>query len=88
MFNSWKTSTPHMDASLYRSVVGSLQYLALTHLDATFSVNYLAQHVHAPTNDHFQALKWVLHYHSSTIQYGIHLKCSDSLQLHAYCDAD
>ena len=84
-FNS---NAPHIDSSLYRSLVGSLQYLALTCPDVAFFVNRLAQHLHAPNAYHFQALKCVLRYLKAIIQPGIHLKHSSSLHLHAYCDAD
>ena len=59
MSTSYKfhAESPLMDATLYRSIVGSLHYLALTCLDIAFSVNCLAQHMQHPTNDHFQALK-------------------------------
>lgn len=40
------------DASLYRSVVGSLQYLAFTRPDISYSVARLSQFMHQPTEDH------------------------------------
>ncbi|GJV17197.1 retrovirus-related pol polyprotein from transposon RE1 [Tanacetum coccineum] len=49
-----------VDSSSYRSIVGSLQYLAITRLDVSFAVNKLSQFMHAPTQLHLQALKRVL----------------------------
>ena len=38
------------DVTLYRNNVGALQYLALTRLDKSFTVNKLAQFKHGPKN--------------------------------------
>ncbi|GJT93199.1 retrovirus-related pol polyprotein from transposon TNT 1-94 [Tanacetum coccineum] len=46
-----------VDSSSYRSIVGSLQYLAITRPDVSFAVNKLSQFMHAPTQLHLQALK-------------------------------
>jgi hypothetical protein len=40
------------DATNYRSVVGTLQYLTLTWSDISFSVNKVYQFLHAPTTAH------------------------------------
>ncbi|GKB23892.1 retrovirus-related pol polyprotein from transposon RE2 [Tanacetum coccineum] len=44
--------SPTVDSSSYRSIVGSLQYLAITHPDVSFVVNNLSQFMHAPTQLH------------------------------------
>jgi hypothetical protein len=45
------------DATNYRSIVGGLQYLTLTRLDISFSVNKICQFLHAPTTVHLTAAK-------------------------------
>lgn len=55
-----RTGTTLSDATEYRCVVGSLQYLAFTRPDISFAVNRLSQFMHSPTNDHWQAVKRVL----------------------------
>lgn len=80
--------SPSTDASVYRSVIGSLQYLSLTRPDIAYTVNKLAQYMHAPTQVHWAAAKRLLHYLKHTIHYGLHLQRNQPLQLLAYSDAD
>ncbi|PKI45465.1 hypothetical protein CRG98_034120 [Punica granatum] len=50
------------DPSLYRSVVGSLQYLPLTKPDIAFAVNQVCQFMHKPSVTHWLAVKRILRY--------------------------
>jgi predicted RecB family nuclease len=50
------------DATNYRTLVGGLQYLTLTRLDLSFSVNKICQYLHAPTTLHLTATKHILWY--------------------------
>ena len=74
--------------TLYRSVIGALQYLTLTRPGISYSVNKLSQFMQSPTMMDWQAVKRVLRYLKGTLDYGIHLKPSTSLGLTAYSDAD
>ena len=62
---------PSPDHTLFRSIVGSLQYLSLTRSDNTFYVNKLSQFMHKPTLLHWQAVQRLLRYLKLTIQFGI-----------------
>ncbi|KAL5568579.1 hypothetical protein UlMin_025154 [Ulmus minor] len=79
---------PAHDATEYRQVIGSLQYLSLTRLDVTFVVNKLSQFMHRPSTAHWAAAKRILRYLKGTVDYGLHLQCHSSLALHAFADAD
>jgi len=72
----------------YRTVIGSLQYLAFTRPDIAYAVNRLSQFMHRPTDIHWQAAKRVLRYLAGTATHGILLRSNSPLSLHAFSDAD
>ncbi|KAA0045445.1 putative mitochondrial protein [Cucumis melo var. makuwa] len=53
---------PFNDPSLYRRLVGSLQYLTFTRPGIAFSINRVSQFMHKPTVIHFSAVKCILRY--------------------------
>ncbi|PKI78210.1 hypothetical protein CRG98_001381 [Punica granatum] len=79
---------PFEDPSLYRSVVGSLQYLSLTRPDIAYAVNQVCQFMHNPSVTHWLAVKRILRYLKGTITYGLHLRPGSISALHGYSDAD
>ncbi|XP_019088608.1 PREDICTED: uncharacterized protein LOC109127710 [Camelina sativa] len=79
--------TPLEDASQYRSVVGSLQYLSFTRPDISYAVNRLSQLMHCPTQDHWIAAKRVLRYLAGTPTHSIYMNASSPVTLHAFSDA-
>lgn len=44
--------SPLLDRTLYRQIVGSLQYLCLTRPDIAFSINKVSQYMHLPHDIH------------------------------------
>ncbi|XP_022847687.1 uncharacterized protein LOC111370233 [Olea europaea var. sylvestris] len=77
------------DPTLYRSLVGALQYLTITRPDIAHAINSVSQFLHAPTDDHFLVVKRIFHYVKGTIHYGLHFRPSTSPgALVAYSDAD
>jgi hypothetical protein len=82
------TGDPMEDPSLYRSVVGSLQYLSLTRPDLSFAVNRVCQFMHRPLKPHWQAVKRILRYLKHTPPHGLLLHRTSSTTLAAYSDAD
>ncbi|PKI66392.1 hypothetical protein CRG98_013194 [Punica granatum] len=79
---------PFEDPSLYRSVVGCLQYLSLTRPDIAYAVNQVYQFMHKPSVTHWLAVKRILRYLKGTITYGLHLRLGSISALHGYSDAD
>lgn len=76
------------DATCYRQVIGTLQYMTLTRPDIAFSVNKLAQFMHSPTILHWQAVKRLLRYLRGTSTYGLFITPSADFQLHCFSDSD
>jgi hypothetical protein len=75
------------DVTRYRSIVGSLQYLALTRPDISFCVNRVCQFLSNPTTDHWLAVKCILRYLHDTIDMGLYFAKFGSLLLSAFSDA-
>ncbi|XP_059070464.1 uncharacterized mitochondrial protein AtMg00810-like [Cryptomeria japonica] len=82
------TGSAFSDPTLYRSVVGALQYLTLTRPDITFAVNKVCQFMQQPTDDHWNAVKRILQYLKETLSYGLQLSKSSPLTLNAFSDSD
>lgn len=78
----------YIDPTLFRLLGGALQHLTITWPDLLFSVNSICQFMHAPTEDHFRALKRILRYIKGTIHYGFQLQQQSTHELLAYFDAD
>ncbi|KAG7572644.1 Reverse transcriptase RNA-dependent DNA polymerase [Arabidopsis suecica] len=76
------------DASEFRMIVGSLQYLAFTRPDISYAVNRLSQFMHRPTEEHWLAAKRILRYLAGTMTHGIFLSSSNTPSLHAFSNAD
>ncbi|GKB83260.1 zf-CCHC domain-containing protein [Tanacetum coccineum] len=53
---------PISNSMLYRSLVGSLQYLTFTHPDISYAVQQVCLYMHDPWEPHFSALKRILRY--------------------------
>uniref|UniRef100_A0A251UMJ3 Putative ribonuclease H-like domain-containing protein n=1 Tax=Helianthus annuus TaxID=4232 RepID=A0A251UMJ3_HELAN len=82
------TGDKFSDTTLYRSIVGALQYLTITRPDIAYAVNQVSQFLHAPTTDHFQEVKRILRYLKGTLAFGLHYTRPTSSSLLGYSDAD
>jgi hypothetical protein len=76
------------DETLYRSVVGSLQYLSITRLDIDFTVGRVCQFMHRPTIPHWSAVKRILRYLKQTVNHSLLLQRNSSYHLQAFYDVD
>lgn len=79
--------TPFSDPTLYRSLVGALQYLTITRPDLSYSVNTVSQFQQCPTIEHFQAVKRILRYVKGTLGFGLSFTPGPA-SLIGYSDAD
>lgn len=76
------------DPTLYRSLVGSLQYLTFTRPDIVYAVNSVCQFMSSPTEVHLASVKRILRYLQGTIQHGILYSLDTVLHLNAFSDSD
>jgi len=67
---SKESTAPAVDATAYRSIVGSLRYLVNTRPDLAYSVGYVSRFMEKPTTEHLAAVKRVLRYIAGTLDYG------------------
>ncbi|CAN1339491.1 Retrovirus-related Pol polyprotein from transposon RE1, partial [Linum perenne] len=82
------TDAPFHDLTLFRQLVGGLQYLSMTRPDMAYTTARLSQIMHAPHNSHWQHLKRALRYLQGTPTLGIHLSANTSHHLLCFTDAD
>jgi hypothetical protein len=80
------STTEEVDATLYRRIVGSLQYLIHTQPDLTYAVEYVSRFLKRPTEEHLQAVKKILRYIAGTLQYGLRYgRRTGTTRLVGYC---
>ena len=77
-----------MDASIYRSLVGSLLYLTATRPDIMFATSMLSQFMYKPSQTHFGAAKRILRYIQGTLDFGILYEKNVDAKLLGFCDSD
>ncbi|XP_022040277.1 uncharacterized mitochondrial protein AtMg00810-like [Helianthus annuus] len=79
---------PFHDPTLYRSLVGALQYLTITRPDLSYAVNQASQFPQQPTTTHFQLVKRIFRYVKGTLTHGLHFDRPPSTTLLGFSDAD
>lgn len=83
-----KDSTHVSDPSHFRGIVGTLQYLNLTHPDLFYNVNYVSQFMNSPTMAHLKIVRQILRNLKETTHFGLYLHSNTSLDLSAFSDTD
>jgi hypothetical protein len=61
------STSPEVDATLYRRLVGSLLYLTDNYLDISFDVGIVARYMQTPHESHWKAAKRILRFVWGTI---------------------
>ncbi|GJU35577.1 ribonuclease H-like domain-containing protein [Tanacetum coccineum] len=79
---------PASDPTLYQSLAGSLQYLTFTRPDISYAVQQACLYMHDLREPRFLAFKRILRYVRGTLDYGLQLFSSSTIDLVAYSDAD
>ena len=82
------SSEPFQDPSMYRSVVGALQYILITRPELSYSINRVCHFMHDPKLHHWQAVKRILRYLAGTSNFGLLLKRQSLSSIIGFSDAD
>lgn len=75
------------DPSLYRRLVGSLNYLTITRADISFAVQ-VSQLMQAPRHLHLAVVRRIVRYLQGTSTRGLFFPVDSPIHLAAYSDAD
>ncbi|XP_068475182.1 uncharacterized mitochondrial protein AtMg00810-like [Phaseolus vulgaris] len=76
------------DPSLFRSIVGALQYMLITRPKLSYVVNKVCQYMHSPQDHHWKAVKRILRYLAGTRTHGLIIQQCSSPTIRAFSDAD
>ncbi|XP_015168576.1 uncharacterized mitochondrial protein AtMg00810-like [Solanum tuberosum] len=77
---------PPAEPTLYMKLIGCLIYLTITRSDISYPVQVLSQFVTNPCQHHFFALLRIIRYVQSTINRGLFIHSTSSLNLEGYAD--
>lgn len=76
------------DVSMYRRLLGKLQYLTISRPNIAYAVNSLSQFVEQPRNVHLKTAQRILQYLKGSVGQGLIFRACSELVLTAYADAD
>lgn len=76
------------DPTLYRSVVGALQYDTIIRPEIAFAVNKVCQFMQCPLDEHWKAVKRILQYLAGPLDFCLKFSPSSNFNLTVFCDAD
>ncbi|GJR08094.1 ribonuclease H-like domain, reverse transcriptase, RNA-dependent DNA polymerase [Tanacetum coccineum] len=76
-----------VDATYYRSLIGSLRYLLHTRPDLSYSVGLLSRFMQDPKDHHLKAIKQVIRYIKGTKEHGIIYKKEGGCRITGYSDS-
>ena len=83
-----KKASKLIDKGRFQRLVGKLIYLSHTRPDISFAVSYVSQFMHAPTEEHMNAVTQVLRYLKGSPGRGLFFKKTLNRSIEAYTDAD
>ena len=81
-------TSPEVNATLYRQLVGSLLYLTHSCPNLSFAVGRVSRYMQTTHESHWKAAKRILRYIRGTIQFGIHYNTGGKPLLVGFTDSD
>ena len=77
-----------VNQTVYRSMIGKLQYVIHSRLDISLSVRIVAIFFANPRENHLMAVKRIMRYLKDTYDFGLYYKRTKKFDLKAYTDVD
>ena len=77
-----------VDATRYRSLLGSPRHLTCTRPDLAYTVGIVSRYMEKPRESHLKAAKRILRYIQGTMTHGLLYSRSDELKLTGYSDSN
>ena len=81
-------TSPEVDATLYRQLVGSLLYLTHSRPDLSFAIGHVARYMQNSHESQWKAAKIIVRYIQGTIKFGIHYSTGGTPLLVGFTDLD
>ncbi|KAM3197870.1 hypothetical protein ACQJBY_073132 [Aegilops geniculata] len=83
-----KNTGEAVDATRYRSIIGSLRYLVNTRPDIAYVVGVASRFMEAPGKQHWAIVRQILRYVRGTLNYGCTYKAGEGTVLTGFSDSD
>ena len=80
--------SPSVDATLYRSMIGSLLYLTASRPDIMQAVGMVARYQASPKESHVAAVKRIFRYLKGTMEFRFWYPKNSHIELTSFSDAD
>ena len=77
-----------VDQTIYRSMIGKLQYVVHTRPNIALVVGMVARFLANPKESHMMAIKRIMRYLKGTEDYGLLYKMGDNLDFKVFTDVD
>ncbi|KAL7606408.1 hypothetical protein Lser_V15G15988 [Lactuca serriola] len=84
----FQTSNLLQDATIYRQLIGKLNFLIHTRPDLAYTIQFLSQFNQRPCQEHLDAAIRVLRYLKGTINHGLFFNNDPIFKIEAFCDSD
>ena len=81
-------SSPMVNNTLYRQLIGCLLYLTHTRTDIYYAVSVASRYMDQPHEIHWKATKRILNFVQGTMTHGIFYKDKSDLNLIGFTDSD
>ena len=80
--------SPEVNQTLYRSMIGKLQYVVHSRPDIALAVGIVARFSANPKENHMMAIKRIMRYLKGIEDYGLYYRKNENFELRAYTNVD